>query len=96
MNKWKEKFALNVILKNTLKNFTTLIQNVKLVLVVEVLNVTMRIKIKYQIKKIYILKKKEEFLQKEPNRYKNFKKLLRSYAELENKLKTCEEKLKNK
>ena len=52
------------------------------------------IKDKYKFKKIYILKKKEKFLQKQHNRYINYKKLLRSCDELENKLKTWEEKIK--
>ena len=48
-----------------MNNFTTNIQNVKFVKVIETENVTMRIKIKYQIKKNYIMKKIDK------NYYKN-------------------------
>ena len=51
----------------------------------------MRIKIKYQINKRYILKKIERLLQKQIDRYFQFEGLLRSYVELENKLKASEE-----
>ena len=38
-------------------------------------------------KKIYFEKNRAKLLQKQNNRYKNYKELFRSYAELENKLK---------
>ena len=40
-------------------------------------------------------KNREKLLQKQNNRYINYKELRRSYAELENRLKTMEEKLIN-
>ena len=45
-------------------------------------------------KKIYH-EKKEKILQKQNNRHINYKALLRSNVELENKLKALEEKVKN-
>ena len=44
----------------------------------------MKIKIKYQIRKNYFMKKnRETLLEKQNNRNKKYKELLRSYAELE-------------
>ena len=55
----------------------------------------MRKKIKYQIKKNYNMKKNtEQLLQKQNNRYINYKELLRSFAELENMLKMMEDNFK--
>ena len=55
----------------------------------------MKLKIKYKIRKNYIMKKNgQKFLQKQNNRYKNYKELFRSYVEIENKLKMMEENLK--
>ena len=48
--------------KKVLKIFTTHIPNVKIVTVTDVKIVTMRIKIKYQIKKIYDEKNREKVL----------------------------------
>ena len=56
----------------------------------------MRTKIKYQSrKKLYYEKNREKLLQKQNNRHIYYKELLRSYAELKNKLKALEEKVKN-
>ena len=53
----------------------------------------MKTKINYQIKEKYITKKnRDKLLQKQNNRYINYKGLLRSYAELENRIKVMEEK----
>ena len=55
----------------------------------------MRIKINYQINESYIMKKnRDKLFWKQNDRYINHKELLRSYVELENKLKASEEKLK--
>ena len=52
----------------------------------------MKTKIKYQInKKIQYEKIREKIIRKQNNRYINCKELQRSYAELQNKLKTIEE-----
>ena len=45
-------------------------------------------------RKIYYEKNREKLLQKQSNRYTNFKELHRSYVELQNKLKALEEKIK--
>ena len=50
---------LFAVLKKVLKNFTTKIGNVNSVKHNEVWNVTMRIKVKYQIKETYNMKKIE-------------------------------------
>ena len=47
-------------------------------------------------KKLYYEKDREKILRRQNNRYKNFKELLRSYAELEKRLKTMEEDFKMK
>ena len=47
----------------------------------------MKTKMNYQIKKIHYEKTRDKLLQKQNNRYKNHKNLLRSYAESENRLK---------
>ena len=44
------------------------------------------------MKNKYYGKSREKILQKQNNRYKNFKELHRSYIELENKLKAIEKK----
>ena len=51
----------------------------------------MRIKIKHQIKK-----NREKLLRKQNNIYINYKELIRSYAEIENKSKMVEDNLKIK
>ena len=52
----------------------------------------MRIKIKYRFrKKIFFEKYRDKQLQKQNNRYLNYKELHRSFVELENELKTLEE-----
>ena len=55
----------------------------------------MQIKIKYQINKKIIMKKNREkiILQKQNNRCIQFRDLVISYVELENKLKALEEKV---
>ena len=57
----------------------------------------MKIKIKYPINKRYIMKiiVKKILLQKQNNRCIQFTDLVISYVELENRLKTVEENLKN-
>ena len=67
---------LSAIRKKVLMIFTTNIENVNLVLLKEVQNVSLKTKIKNQIKKNYIMKKiKVCYLQslKEVNRIKNMK-----------------------
>ena len=55
----------------------------------------MKTKIKYQIrKKSNCEKNREKLLQKLNNRYINYKELLRSNVELQNKIKMMEEKFK--
>ena len=57
-------------------------------------NVTMTTRIKYQINKKDYEKIRHKLLQKQNNRYISFKKLPRSYVELQNRLKAMEEKFK--
>ena len=45
-------------------------------------------------RKLYYEKKRDKFLQRKIDRYVNYKEVLKSYDELENKLKALEEKLK--
>ena len=54
----------------------------------------MKIKIKYRINRNYNMKKTEKkiLLQKQNNRWLQFEDLVKSYVELENRLKTMEEK----
>ena len=47
-------------------------------------------------KKLYYEKNREKLLQKQNDRYTNYKELHRSYVELQNKLKMMEEKLSKK
>ena len=56
----------------------------------------MKIKTKYQTNKKYIMKKNREkiLLQKQNNRSIQFRDLVVSYIELENRIKALEEKLK--
>ena len=52
----------------------------------------MRKKLKYQINERYVMKKnKDELLQKQNGKNKSFEELLRSYVEIENRLKALEE-----
>ena len=73
-----------------MKIFTTNIQNVKIVKLEEVQNVIMKLKINYQVNENYIRKKRDKLIQKQNNRYTICKELLRSYVELENRLKAIE------
>ena len=53
----------------------------------------METKIKYRINRNYIIKKqRKKLLQKQNNRWLQFEDLVKSYVELENRLKTIEEK----
>ena len=78
-------------------------ENVNHVILKEVQNDTMKIKIKYQINKKYIMKKIETnfyrnkmiIAKKEGQIIKNYMFFTWSYVELQNKLKTLEEKFKN-
>ena len=45
-------------------------------------------------RKLFYEKNRDKFLQKQNNRYISHKELVRSYTELENKLKALEEKMK--
>ena len=54
----------------------------------------MKIKKTSNQKIIYFEKNRDKLLQKQNNRYINYKGLLRPYAELENKLKMMEESFK--
>ena len=87
-------------MEEVLMIFTTNIENVNSVILKEVQDVTMRIKIKDQCnKKIYYEKNKDNLLQKQNDyskkRSTDYKELQRSYVELQNKIKALEEKLKN-
>ena len=74
--------------------FTKNFQNVKIAIAKEVQNVTMIIKMKYQVNEKHIMKKnRDTLLQKQNDRYKNFKRILRCYVDLENNLKALEENL---
>ena len=65
----EKKFAL-IVLKKRKEIFTTSIQNVKTVILKEVQNVTMRIKIIYQInEKIFMKKNRAKLLQNQNERY---------------------------
>ena len=72
-----------------MKIFTTNIQNVNFVKL-EVQNVIMKITINYQVNENSIRKKRDKLIQKQNNRCTIYKELLRSYAELENRLKAME------
>ena len=62
-----------------MKVFTTNKQNVRFVIVEEVKNVTMQTKINYQINEKYIMKQNwDKLLQKQNDRYINFKEVQRS------------------
>ena len=93
-NKWKAKRVLCIIWKNISTIFTKHIQNAKAVIAQEGLNVTMKTKIKYRINRNYFMKKTEKktLLQKQNNKWLQFEDLVKSYVELENRLKTIEEK----
>ena len=93
INKWKAKRVLCVIWKNISTIFTKHTQIAQTVIAQEGLNVTMKTKIKYRINRNYIIKKqRKNFLQKQNNRWLQFEDLVKSYVELENRLKTIEEK----
>ena len=80
--------------KKILKIFTTNIQNVKFVIVKEGLKRYYQNKDKLSNqRKIYYEKNREKLLQKQNNRYTNFKELHRSYVDLQNKLKALEENM---
>ena len=80
-------------MKNLSKIFTTIIEIVKFVIAKEAKNVTIRRRINYQIdEKIKHVKNRDKQLQKQNDSSINFKGILRSYVELENKLNAMEEK----
>ena len=56
----------------------------------------MRIEIKYQINETYIMKKLKMNYYIKKDRYINFKELVRSYVEIENRSKALEEKADKK
>ena len=95
----ESKICTQYSIEKHIKSFCKKNQNEKTVTSNEVENVTLIIKIKYQFnKKIYYGKNRDKQLQKQ-NDYRNkrntdYKELLRSYAELENKLKALKEKVK--
>ena len=64
-------------------------------MVIEVQNVFYENKDKISNQKKFCYEKRERILQKQNNRHINYKELLISYVESENKLKALEEKLKN-
>ena len=93
IKKWKAKRVLCVLWKNISTIFTKHTQNAKTVIAQEGLNVTMKTKIKYRINRNDIMKKTEKkiLLQKQNKRWLQFEDLVKSYVELENRLKTIEE-----
>ena len=55
----------------------------------------MRKKTNYQINERYINKKKDKLLEKQTGRYIHLKQLVRTYIEMEKKLKAVEKNIKN-
>ena len=71
-------------------------QNVKIVLAKEDWSGTAKLKIKYQTNAAYLKKREDKILEQQNDRNLHFKDLLRSYINLEKRLKTLEEKTDKK